>query len=117
MSIPRALVKYFLSIIVPFFFFLLLGVIYRTFDNWIGSDYPIHGVLLYVLKNSINGIIFSKSIYANGVLWFLLALFWDKIFTIVSEKLRNSWLIFILLALLWYIESFFNVNFFTQKMQ
>lgn len=115
MSLLNALEKYFYSIIIPFFFFLILGIIYQTFDNWIGSDYPIHGVLLYVLKKTINSIIFSKTIYANGVLWFLLALFWVKMFSILSSGYKNTWLIFIPLALLWYIESFFNINLFYTK--
>ena len=58
-------------LLVPFAFFLFLGYLYFVISS---GD-----LRLDIIKGSIRGIILGKSILANDILWFLLALFLVKI--------------------------------------
>lgn len=65
------------KLLIPFVFFFLLGYLYCEISSF-GLD---------IITRSTIGIVIGKSIIANPMLWFLLALFWVRILgTIIIKK-------------------------------
>ena len=58
------------KLLVPFVFFLAIGYLYFVISS--------RSLRFDVIFDSLKGIILGKSIIANDILWFLLALFWVR---------------------------------------
>ena len=59
------------KMLIPFGFFLLIGYLYGVLTSG--------GLRLDLIRGSINGTLYGRSIPANGVIWFLLAMFTTRI--------------------------------------
>lgn len=67
------------KLLIPFVFYIILGYLYCVISSF--------GSYLDIITRSTKGIIIGKSITANPMLWFLLALFWVRILgTIIIKK-------------------------------
>ena len=85
-------------LLIPFTFFLLLGYLYFVISS---------GSLRWdIIKGSVRGIILGKSILANDVLWFLLALYLVKnIGNLIILYPRTTCMPMVLLFILLYISK------------
>lgn len=85
-------------LLVPFAFFLFLGYLYFVISSG--------GLRLDIIKGSIRGIILGKSILANDILWFLLALFFVKIIgNLFILYPRTAFVPSVLLFILFYLTK------------
>lgn len=114
--------KYFLTIIVPFIFFNALFFVLKPFCYWSGmwnTPYELGtGIIPFMMtyvydcaKNillGINGI--------DGPTWFLIALFWCKLFTDILSKKTWFWLCFGMLFIVFPVAQN-NVLFIRQACQ
>ena len=69
------------KLLIPLDFFFIIGYLYCVISSF-GSN-------LEIITSSLKGIIIGKSITANPMLWFLLALFWVRILCTIIIKKTN----------------------------